>query len=924
MNVSDTQAAAQRSPLPTGTVTLLFTDIEGSTQHWEGRRAEMSEVLRRHDELIRGAIEACNGYVFKTVGDAFCATFWRASDGITAAVDAQRALAAEDWSAVGGLAVRMALHSGATDEREGDYFGPAVNRVARVLAAVHGGQVVVSGATQQLLRGVMPEQMELCDLGDHRLKDLVEPERVWQLVAPGLREEFPPLRSLESLPNNLPHQLTPLIGRDDVLAEIEPLVNEHALVTLVGAGGVGKTRVALQIGADLLDGSSDGVWFVELAPLTDPASVAGTIASTFGLREQTGHPILETVLHYLKLRRLLLILDNCEHVIEETARVSDTILRAAPDVRVLATSREPLRIAGEHAYRMPSLAVPSESEDLTAGAALNYGAVALFMQRALAADAKFQLTDESAPIVAEICARLDGIALAIELAAARVKVLAPRQLSQKLDERFRVLTGGSRTALPRHQTMRALIDWSYDLLTEAERKLFRRLAIFVGGWTLEAAEVVCTDETLDALDIFDLLASLTEKSLVVADLESSNPRYRLLESTRAFALEKLTQSQEHPELTHRHVEWTASLADRVYDLFWTITLEEWQREFEPELENARAALEDALATGEVALGARIASAFTGIWLLRRGEVEPRRWLDDIISSMDDIAEPLVRARTWCAKSRASFGQHKAEAAQRALELSERCGDLVGTIAALYNAAFGLIQAGCSQEGAELAERAVQLCRNNGLTGSFLYVDGLNMFAGASFGKPDVARELFGEGISLSTVLGDEHRAMMARLNLADLEFATGDVAEARRLAVEALSTARRMLDRRSQASILANLSAYALATGNVVEAHADAREALWYSRGAYRNYSTMAIQDLGAVAALRGDARRAASLLGYVDAWYRGEGSEREPTEERSYEILMAALRQNLIETEIERLAAEGAQLSEEQACAEALTISAP
>ncbi|MGA8476212.1 MAG: adenylate/guanylate cyclase domain-containing protein [Candidatus Cybelea sp.] len=555
---------ALRAALPSGTVTLLFTDIEGSTRHWEQQRVTMAEALRRHDELLRTAIEAYDGHVFKTMGDQFCAIFSRASDAVAAAADAQRTLAREDWSAVGGLAVRMALHSGATDECDGDYFGPAVNRVARLLAVAHGGQVVASATTALLLRGMMPEQTQLRDLGEHRLKDLVEPERVWQLLAPGLAELFPPLQSLESLPNNLPRQLTPLIGRDDVLAEVEPLVLEQPLVSLVGTGGIGKTRLALQIGADLLDRVGDGVWVVELAALNDAASVVNAIASTLGLREQGDRPMLDVIEHYLRPRQLLLILDNCEHLIEEVARIADAILRTARDVRVLATSREPLRIAAERVYPVPSLAVPL-GDALTASDALQYGAIAFFAERARASDAKFALSDDSAPIVSEICRRLDGIALAIELAAARVKVMAPRQLAQKLDERFRVLTGGNRTALPRQQTMRALIGWSYDLLSEQEQKLFRFVSIFVGGWTLAAAEKVCTDETLDALCVIDLISSLVEKSLVVAEVEQDSTRYRLLESTRAFGLEKLEQNGEREMLARKHARWVADLADLSYE-----------------------------------------------------------------------------------------------------------------------------------------------------------------------------------------------------------------------------------------------------------------------------------------------------------------------------------------------------------------------
>jgi class 3 adenylate cyclase len=384
--------------LPTGAITLLFSDIEGSTQRCEERPEAMASALHRHDQLLRGAIEANRGHIFKTVGDAFCAAFSRATDGVGAALDVQRALAVEDFSGVGGLRVRIAIHSGTTHERDGDYFGPTVNRIARLLAVVHGEQVVLSGETAQLLRDALPDQAELRDLGSHRLKDLVEPEQVWQLTAPGLRDLFPPLLSLGSLPNNLPRQVTPLIGRDEVVAEVEALIAQYPLVALLGTGGVGKTRLALQAGADVLDGSGDGVWFVELAPLSDPSLVAVTIASTLGLREQPERPVLETLLRYLKKRRMLLILDNCEHVIAEAARITEAILRDCPEVRLLATSREALRIAGEHPYRMPSLAVPLDGVALTAAEAVQYGAVALFAQRAAVSDLKFRLNDENAPV----------------------------------------------------------------------------------------------------------------------------------------------------------------------------------------------------------------------------------------------------------------------------------------------------------------------------------------------------------------------------------------------------------------------------------------------------------------------------------------------------------------------------------------------
>ncbi len=407
----------------------MFSDIEGSTQRWERDRAAMQTAVRRHGALMRAAIEARGGYVFKTIGDAFCAVFARPEEAMAAALTAQRALGAEDFSTVDGVRVRMALHTGTSDERDGDYFGPAVNRVARLLAIGHGGQVLVSGTAADLLQGEMPPQSSLRDLGAHRLKDLARPEQVYQLVAPDLPETFPALRSLDELPNNLPLQLTSFVGRQTEVAEIEALLGNHRLVTLVGTGGAGKTRCALQVGAELLDGSGEGVWLIELAPLspahraarageahavgqpTDPPLVASAIAQALNVQEAPNRPLLDTLLGYLKRKRLLLILDNCEHLIDEARNVTTAILRTCPNVHVLVTSREGLNVAGEEVYRMPSLAVPGSGQTIGAESAPQYGAVALFSDRALSVDKRFTLSDENAPFVADICRRLDGIPL---------------------------------------------------------------------------------------------------------------------------------------------------------------------------------------------------------------------------------------------------------------------------------------------------------------------------------------------------------------------------------------------------------------------------------------------------------------------------------------------------------------------------------
>lgn len=906
-------------------MTLLFTDIERSTAHWERQPAAMSDALQRHDLLLRQVIEANGGHVFKTLGDAFYAAFSRASDAATAGVEAQRALGRENWSVTGGLAVRMALNSGATDERDGDYFGPAVNRVARLIAIGHGGQILVSGSTASLLRGELPDWADLRDLGEHRLKDLADSEHVWQLTAPGLVETFPPLRSLDSMPNNLPRQVTPLIGRADVLGELETLVEGEPLVTLVGSGGVGKTRVALQVAADLLDGSGDGVWFVDLAPLTGPSLVGNTIATVLGLREQRERPILETLVEHLATARLLLILDNCEHVIEATAQVAEAILHRCPDVRILATSREPLRLHGERVYRMPSLPVPPRGDSLTAAAAAQYGAIALFLQRAVASEATFALTDENAPSVAEICIRLDGIPLAIELAAARVKVLAPRTLAKRLDERFRILTGGVRTALPRQQTMRALIDWSYNLLSEKEQLLFARVSIFVGGWTLEAAEAVCTDDNLDELDAVDLLSSLVEKSLVAYEAGERGTRYHLLESTRAFAIEKLQERGERDALAARHAGWIAGLGDRVIEISrrWT-PLETVMGEFEVELDNARAAVEWAIGEGRIELAARMLGGLCVIYQLARGDVEPRRWLDAVIPQLEATGDAAVAARLWRHLAGMMHGAESIDAATRGLEFARRSEDKGLEAAILSSLAAALLDVNRLDDAAAASESALRICREAGLTRSHRYMMALLMAADIQKqrGGFDEARELYSESLKLAQSLGEELGGTVIRFHWSDLEFAAGDVQRAVELVEGGLTIARRAKSPVHEAGALVAVATYRHALDDSAASYEAACEALSISRRSHQDplLSATAIRLLALNSAIRGDVFRAARLSGYVAAWYARAGISLGDYIDRYLEAqLVSALSLKLSDSEIDALTAEGAQFTQDEAVGEAL-----
>ncbi|HLY02917.1 MAG TPA: adenylate/guanylate cyclase domain-containing protein [Candidatus Cybelea sp.] len=911
---------------PTGAITLLFSDIEGSTQRWEERPEAMVSALHRHDQLLRGAIEANRGHIFKTVGDAFCAAFSHATDGVAAALDAQRALAAEDFSSVGGLAVRIAVHSGTTHERDGDYFGPTVNRVARLLAVVHGEQVVISGETAQLLPDPLPDQAQLLDLGSHRLKDLVEPEHVWQLTAPGLRDVFPPLLSLGSLPNNLPRQVTPLIGRDEVVAEVEALIAQAPLVTLVGTGGVGKTRVALQAGADVLDGSGDGVWFVELAPLSDPSLVAGTIATTLGLREQVERPVLETLLGYLKRKRLLLILDNCEHVIAEAALIAETILRDCPEVRLLATSREALRISGEHPYRMPSLGVPPDGAALTAAAAAEHGAVALFAQRAAISEAKFRLTDENAPLVGEIVRRLDGIPLAIELAAARVKLLTVAQIAKKLDERFAVLTGGSRTALPRQQTMRALIDWSYDLLSAAEQRLFRRLSIFAGGWTLDTASEVCAGD-----DVLDLLSALVDKSLVVAEPAGEQQRYGLLESTREYARERLAQSGELEAIARGHAEAYLALAERLDDAFDSTPDREWLSQTEPELENWRVALTWSLgARNEVLLGQRLTAKLGDVWH-SFGPSEGLRWVRTALELVDETTPPAVVAQLDLAEALLyePLGRIRLShiPAQRALSRFHELNDQIGVAYAQHILGSSLAHHGRIADGEELLKAALEVFRKHGarrLTGRTLR---RLATARGNAGDRAAARSLYAEALEIFKAAGAERNVALVATFLAEIEFYEGDAEAAVRLAGEALASDRELPDRIRAMFTSSNMAAYLIALDRFDEARERAREALTLAaRQENAILVATALQHLAACAALRldegeaqADKMRAARLMGFVDAHLTELENQREFTEQQEYDRVIAALQEALHESPLERLMAEGQTWSKQRAIAEGL-----
>ncbi|MFN7954940.1 MAG: adenylate/guanylate cyclase domain-containing protein [bacterium] len=571
---------------PSGTVTFLFTDIEGSTQLWENHPEWMERAHARQEAILREVFSAHGGYPYKMIGDAFQVAFGSAPTAVAAAVGAQRALQSEPWGGPGEIRVRMALHTGETEERGDDYVGPILNRVARLMSAGHGGQVLLSQTTYDLVRDRLPARIGVRDLGERRLRDLNRPEHVHQLVVPGLRQEFPPLKTLDALPNNLPVQITQFVGREQPLAELTQSLERSRLVTLTGAGGAGKSRLALQLGSEILDRFAHGVWLIELGALVDDREIAPAVAAALGVEEVAGRPTLDTLVESLAGEQRLLVLDNCEHLVRGVAVVVSKLLQASPHTRILATSREPLRIPGELTYRVPSLEIPGPEQSASFAETAASEAVRLFVDRAASVSPTFALSEANVSVVIDICRRLDGIPLAIELAAARATSLSVEKLASRLGDRFRLLTRGSRVGLPRQQTLRALIDWSHELLAEEQRVLLRRLAAFAGSFSLEAAEAVCAGGDVDEGDVLDLLTDLVEKSLVV--LEPGGERYRLLETIREYALERLRAAGEETDVRERHLAHYLALAERSSDPIQRGDLAV-RRALEPDHENLLAA-----------------------------------------------------------------------------------------------------------------------------------------------------------------------------------------------------------------------------------------------------------------------------------------------------------------------------------------------
>jgi len=829
---------------PSAVTTFLFTDIEGSTRLWEGDPERMQSALAHHDALARTAVESRRGTIVKMTGDGICAAFDDPVEALNAAVTLQRTLADPANTDGVTLHVRCGLHVGVVERRDNDYFGRALNRAARIMAAAHGGQVLMSQAVAVLVGERLPPEVELRDLGFVRLRDLAAPEHVFQLAHPLLRQSFPALRSLETSPNNLPQQMTSFVGRERELAEVKAWLGKTRLLTLVGVGGLGKTRLSLQVAADVLDDYPDGVWFIELAPLADPQRVAQAVASVLGVVEDAGRPIQEALVAFVRDRQLLIILDNCEHLLKACADLARDLLRAGPEVKVLASSREPLHLTGETSYPLPSLALPDRHRTITPAALTQYEAVHLFTDRAVAAKPAFQVTQENATAVIEICHCLDGIPLALELAAARVRVLSVEQIAARLSDRFRLLTGGDRTAMPRQQTLRACIDWSYDLLSEPERTLLRRLAVFAGGWTLEAVEAVGAGGAIDASDVLDLTSHLVDKSLVA--LEAEGERYNLLETVRTYAQERLVESGEEDAARARHLAFHLALAEAASPELDGPDQAAWLARIDAERENLLAAHAwcDRARDG-AALGLRLVHAAHPYWFIRGLMGLGHR------VTLAALARPGTQARTLD-RSRGLF------------EAGQLCGFM-----------------GRYEEAKALLEESLAIARELG--DRFRIAKALQPLAMTASGLGDraAARRYVEEAVELARALGDKRELATGVNGLAQLHRVEGSLDLAEPLYEQAIALARDVGDREKVAIALLNLAMVWIGRGAGARAHAALAEAVTLALAlGSKPVGQGALDVATGLAAWQDEHGRAARWFGSAQAQMAQTGLQRDPTDQ--------------------------------------------
>ena len=883
--------------MATQTLTFLFTDIEGSTAMVQRLGDAWAGVLADHHRLIRAALAAHGGEEVVSQGDGVFAAFASPRACVDAVIQMQRALVSHAWSAGVRVRVRMGIHCGEASQTAAGLAGLEVHRAARIAAVAHGGQVVVSAAAAGLLRDSLPAGVGLEDLGLHRLKDLERAERVFQLLAEGLPTAFPPLRSLDNptLCGNLPAQVSSFIGREVELAEVRRLVGRSRLVTLTGVGGAGKTRLGLQVASGLLEDAGDGVWFADLAPVGDPDLVAVTVADVLGVRLEPGRPVLGPLVEAVGQRSLLVLLDNCEHVIGACAKLADTLLRGCPNLALLATSREPLGIGGERVYRVPSLAIPADGDD--AGTIWASEAVRLLADRAAAQGMPLGRDEPAAEVAGRICRRLDGIPLAVELAAARLRVMPAAELEARLDERFALLTGGSRAGLPRQQTLRAMVDWSWELLTDAERAVLARLSVFAGGFGLAAAEAVATGPDVPAGEVLGHLGALVDKSLVQFD-DAGTGRYRLLETVRQYAVGQLDALAPAAAGAARtaHRDHYLALAEAAAPQLVAADQAEWLDRLDAELGNLRAAIAFSVADPDPALGLRLAASLRVYWQVRGHAAEGADVLRALLEAPAAQGATLLRARALAAAANllvqtdgyATAGDY----CQEGLAIARAVGDEYLVADLLQIGAWPLLRRGQPNVALPLIESGLGLARRlqePHLTGRLLSARSFALNVG---GNPAGAARDAAESLRLFRQAGDRILVGATLGNLGNYELSVGDLDAARRHLAESVDIARALNARDGMAYWTFNLGLAEYLSDSPEAAEALFAETLEMAqRMGIKGLVGYGLIGVAMVGHGRADPGRSARLHGAADQALADLGETLEPLEGRLADLDRQRLR---------------------------------
>lgn len=842
----------------------------------------MRPALARHDAILKAAVHGHRGTVVKTTGDGVHAAFDDPLDAVATVLEIQQALAKPDAESGLELRIRCGLHWGADERRAGDFYGPAVNRAARIMSAAHGGQMLLSQVVAERVRDRLPPGIELKDLGAVRLRDLSSPERIYQVVHPQLRADFPALRSLEATPNNLAQQLNSFIGREREVAEVSKLLRTNRLVTLLGMGGIGKSRLSVQLGAEVMDDYPDGVWLIELAPLSDPRLVPQAIASVLGVKEEAGRPVIDALVKFVRDRRLLIILDNCEHVVQACAEAAKQLLQAGPKVKVLASSRDYLQVAGETAYHVPTLSVPDPSKAIVLDELTRHEAVRLFIDRASASNPGFRVTQKNAAAIADICHRLDGIALALELAAARARALPVETIAARLNDRFKLLVTGDQTVLPRQRTLRALIDWSYDLLSEHEKAVFQRLSVFAGGWTLEAAEAVAAGDDIDASQVLDLLARLVEKSLVV--MEADSGRYRMLDTVRHYAQEKLAESGDEEATRTRHLDFYLQFAETARPELAGPEQGTWLGRLDVERENLLSAFgwSDSAKNGSES-GLRLVFALRPYWLSRGLLTLWHRLSVDLLQRADLQTRNEARCRTLGAAGQLCCFMGRYGEARAYLE-----------------------------EGLTIAREI----GNKSLGAGMLQPLGM-----ACLGANDqvAARLHLEDALAQAREIGDKRELAAAINALAQLDRMEGHLDAAEALYREALPIARELGDREYIAAFLLNLAMVAIAHAATAAARDMLSEVLSIADDiGSKPAGQSALEVCAGLAAAQSDWRHAAVFFGAAEAQTGQTGLQRDPVDEAFLAPLVARAQEALGQQSFSGCESEGRALPFDQALARA------